>query len=195
MNQTDDSQCSNETMQQLLALAGSDPQQGVDAAERLLMDHPADARLHFLKGSLLIGLKRFIGAHEAMRRAVELAPDFALARFQLGFFELTSGEAATAIQTWQPLKALPQDHYLYLLVEGLEHLAADRFEACIASLRAGIAANRENAPLNGDMGLIIEKCAELMAGASGNSGDGGGDVSATSLLLGSSSAGLGRRGH
>lgn len=189
-----DLQCNDELMQQVLAMAGEDSQRGVDAIEALLNEYPEDPRLHFLKGSLLIGLKRFIGAHQAMQKAVEIAPGFDIARFQLGFFELTSGEADTAIATWQPLKNLPAVHYLHSFVDGLEHLAADRFELCIECLLAGIAANQENLPLNGDMELIIQKCAELVGGRpNGGVAEGSEEVSVTSLLLGESSLGNGRR--
>src|SRR6185369_9480952 len=148
---------------------------------------------HFLKGSLQIGLKRFVGAHHSLSAAVALAPEFHLARFQLGFFELTSGEAAAASDTWAPLFAvLEPDHWMRRFVEGLEHLAADRFADCIHCLRAGIAANQENAPLNADMALVIAKCEEQLG--TGPSESGGAntadadeispEISATSFLLG-----------
>ena len=120
--------CDDAVMTQLVAASAEDPENGVAAIETALATWPADYRLHFLRGSLLIGLKRFIGAHQAMSTAVALAPDFAIARFQLGFFELTSGEAAAASATWAPLKSsLPANHWMALFVEGLEHLIADRF--------------------------------------------------------------------
>ena len=84
-----------------------------------------------------------------------------LARFQLGFFELTSGEAVRALATWEPLDTLPEGHYLGHFVTGLRHLIADRFADAIAALEAGIAVNDENAPLNRDMQLIIDECAGL----------------------------------
>lgn len=174
-------------LQSLLAKAADDSTDGVLAIDRALNDHPIDPRLHFLKGSLLIGLKRFIEAHDALSRAIEIAPDFALARFQLGFFELTSGEAATALETWRPLHGLPGGTWLLRFVQGLEHLIADRFEACIAALQEGIAANTENLPLNNDMELIIQKCRALLAeehDAESPAVDA--EVSATSLLLRSS---------
>jgi predicted Zn-dependent protease len=82
-----------------------DMAQGANAAERieaLIVEFPDDARLHFLKGSSLIGEGRHIEGHQALTRAVALAPDFAIARFQLGLFQLTSGEADRALETWGP---------------------------------------------------------------------------------------------
>lgn len=176
--------CDDEKMQRILAEAAVDSGQGIAAIDGALADHPHDPRLHFLKGSLLIGLKRFVEAHDALSRAVEIAPDFALARFQLGFFELTSGEAGAAIETWRPLHELPSGHWMLSFVIGLESLIADRFEACIASLRQGIAANAENLPLNDDMRMIIEKCEELLAANAPERAEPmDGEISATSLLL------------
>lgn len=153
--------CSDEEMVQLLQAMQSDASDELMLAERLIDAYPEDARLHFLRGSLLAGSGRPIEAHASLSRAVALAPEFALARFQLGFFELTSGEAVRALATWEPLDTLPADHYLAHFVTGLRHLIADRFAETIAALEAGIAVNDENPPLNRDMQLIIDECAGL----------------------------------
>lgn len=191
MTADDPRQCDPVRMQDLLAAAGADPARGVAELDRALGEFPDDARLHFLKGSLLIGLGRHVGAHAALARAVELAPDFAIARFQLGFFELTSGELAAARATWTPLYGFPDDHYLRHFVAGLEALVADQFDECIARLRAGQQANSENPVLNRDMDLIIARCDELVRGMLA-ADDGCQDVSATSLLL-RSTGGTSRR--
>jgi tetratricopeptide (TPR) repeat protein len=180
-------QCDEDRLQAVLALAAQDTQLGIGEAERALADFPDDPRLHFLRGSLLIEQRRFVEAHAALSRAVALAPDFHLARFQLGFFELTSGEPDAARASWQPLRqALPPGHFLARFVAGLEALLADRFADCIAALREGISANAENPPLNRDMELIVEKCEELLRDRRADDGeDGPGAISAASLLLGS----------
>lgn len=181
-----DERCDDEAMAHVVAMIATDAAAGLAEVERALDDYPDDARLHFLKGSLLVGAKRFVGAHLAMSRAVKLAPDFDLARFQLGFFELTSGEAAAAVRTWAPLeRSLPAEHWMRLFVAGLRALAEDRFAACREALTAGIAANRENQPLNADMTLIVAEC-EKLEGVRGPEVDDARDdsVSATSLLLG-----------
>lgn len=172
--------CSDEEMSQLLAVMQSDAPDELMLAERLIDAYPEDPRLHFLRGSLLAGSGRPIEAHASLSRAVELAPDFVLARFQLGFFELTSGEAARALKTWQPLDSLPEDHYLAHFVAGLRHLVADHFAEAIAALKAGIAVNEENPPLNRDMQLIIDECAGLTSGPAAAPQD---EASATSFLL------------
>ena len=177
------SDCGDEDLNRLLAAAQAGTGDELALADELIEIHPDDARLHFLRGSLLAGSGRPIEAHAALSRAVALAPEFHLARFQLGFFELTSGEAARALATWEPLGSLPENEYLARFVTGLTHLIHDRFGEAIAALSEGIAANDENPPLNRDMGLIIAEC-EGLAGGDETGGRSGGDASATSFLLG-----------
>lgn len=153
-----------QAMQALLRVVGEDAVAGLAQVGALLADHPDDARLHFLRASLLVGT-RPIEAHAAFRRAVALAPDFALARFQLGFFELTSGEGARAIATWEPLLALPDGHYLRHFAVGLTHLIHDRFADAVAALREGMARNTETPPLSADMQLLIAECEAQAVGA------------------------------
>lgn len=172
--------CSDEEIQHLLAAMQSDSPDELGLAERLIEAYPDDARLHFLRGSLLAGMGRPIEAHASLSRAVALAPDFALARFQLGFFELTSGEAQRALVTWEPLGGLAEDHYLTVFVRGLRHLIRDEFADAIENLRRGISLNEENTPLNRDMQLIIDECGEL-AGKTAEAQ--AGEASATSFLL------------
>ena len=171
--------CSDAEMEKLMLALAEGADDAFAQLEALVSQHPTDARLHFLRGSLLIGAGRAIEAHAALREAVVLAPAYALARFQLGSFELTSGEPARARRTWEPLDAqLPPGHYLVLFANGLRDLIEDRFETAITHLEAGVAANAENLPLNGDMQLIIAECRKQLGTA--ETAD---EASATSLLL------------
>lgn len=156
-------QCDESQLQALLDLYKTEAPERIGATEALIGAFPEDARLHFMLGSTLIGEGRLIEGHAALARAVELAPDFAIARFQLGLFQLTSGEADNALGTWGRLDRLAEGHYLRRFVDGLRALIRDEFSQCIEHLRAGIALNTENAPLNTDMGLIIGKCEEIQA--------------------------------
>ncbi|WP_291198116.1 hypothetical protein [Hyphomonas sp.] len=154
--------CSDDDLKSLLGTLQSDEASALARASALIEGHPDDPRLHFLRGSMLIGAGRHIEAHGALSRAVQLAPDFAIARFQLGFFELTSGEPGRALQTWAPLEALPDTNYLKLFVTGLGFLIRDEFEPAISNLQEGMRANDENPALNRDMQLLIDRCAPLM---------------------------------
>jgi tetratricopeptide (TPR) repeat protein len=128
------------------------------ALDAPLSRYPQDARLHFLKGSLLAGEQDYAGARIAMRHAVDLAPDYAVARFQLGLLLLSSGEPHAAQETWGPLHgSLPPNHYLRIFVSGLTHLIRDEFDDTVRLLSDGISRNRENPAMNGDMQRIIDE--------------------------------------
>ena len=154
--------CPEDQLQAVIDGVRADEMADLEDLFELIELHPEDARLHFLKGSALISRGDLIGAHRSLSRAVELAPDFAIARFQLGFFQLTSGEANEALKTWAPLDALPGDHYLKAFAQGLRHLIRDAFSECVSCLQKGIELNNENLPLNKDMALIIEQCGPLL---------------------------------
>ena len=172
--------CLDEDLQALMVAMQSDEGSDLAQVDRLITDHPDDPRLHFLRGSILAAIGRPIEALPALRRAVELAPDFSIARFQLGFFQLTSGEAANALSTWGPLALLADNHYLRSFVAGLTHLIRDEFAEAQTHLRAGIEANLENPPLNRDMQLILDQIAVLLSKPAGSTDE---TASATSFLL------------
>ena len=142
-------------LEPVLGLMETDGEAALSGLEDLIRRHPGDARLHFLAGSTLAELERYAEAWTAMQRAVDLAPDFAVARFQLGFLALTSGDTSGAGSVWAPLFELPVEHPLRLFVEGLGAMAADRFEEAISLLEAGVEQNRDLPPLNRNMMILI----------------------------------------
>lgn len=170
----------------LVAALQSESGNDVAAIDTLLMAYPDDPRLHFMRGSVLAGQKEPIAAHAAMSRAVELAPDYAIARYQLGFFELTSGEAERALSTWGPLLMRESEDYLRVFVEGMTFMIRDEFGAAIERFEKGISLNRENEPLNGDIRVLMAEVRKLAERAR-TPGDE--ELSATSLLLGQFGAG------
>lgn len=174
---------SDAELETLIRMMQTDETAALARAAALIETYPDDARLHFVRASMLVGAKRNIEAHGAFSRAVALAPDFAIARFQLGFFELTSGEPAAALNTWAPLAKLPEGHYLRTFAEGLGFLIEDRFEEATARLREGMQANTENPPLNRDMQLLIDECAALIRPAESGQGKEADSESATSVML------------
>lgn len=180
--------CDDTKMSSLIqSINGQDNNDDIESINALLKNYPEDPRLHFLKGSCLAGHGQLIEAHASFSRAVDIAPDYSIARFQLGFFQLTSGESNNALKTWARLDTLPDDNYLKVFVIGLRHLIRDEFKDCIQNLQKGIALNAENPPLNNDMLLIINECNALL-----NNGSEGPEnafnkddvTSATSALLG-----------
>lgn len=171
-----------EELMAVLAAGGGDDD--VAAVERVLTRWPDDPRLLFMKGSLLASSGRAVEAHGTLKQAVTLDPEFAIARFQLGLFELTSGDAGAALSTLGPLFRLSQDHPLRRFVEGLTHMIRDEFDEAITQLERGVALNQENQPLNHDMMLLADQCRRLIGGKPPSDGASSPASSATSLILG-----------
>jgi predicted Zn-dependent protease len=118
----------------------------------------------FMLGSEYAQLGLMDEAKANMGRALARAPDYAIARFQLGMLHLTSGEVEHARAAWAGLDALPASHpqaYLAAFHRGMLHLMADDFDAAVAALKDGLAQNAENEPLNGDMRRVIDAIEHL----------------------------------
>ncbi len=160
----------------------------IAAIDALISTYPDDPRLHFMRGSVLAGQSKHIEAHEALSKAVEIAPEFAIARYQLGFFELTSGEADRALSTWGPLLKQAKDNYLRVFVEGMTFLIRDEFDDAITKFETGIALNQDNPPMNDDIRLLMRELRNKADGSgpdtSADAGSSDSELSATSLLLG-----------
>jgi Flp pilus assembly protein TadD len=149
--------CPEDALQRILGVYRGDQARASVEIDDLLEVYASDPRLLFLKGSLLAAREDYAGARSEMNKAVKVAPDYAVARFQLGFLELTSGEPRLALETWGPLQVLPAENYLRLFASGLTHLIRDEFDAAERLLEDGIARNNENEPMNNDMRLLIQE--------------------------------------
>ncbi len=175
--------CSDAALAEVVHMLQDDDEAGLAEITRLLSHHSTDARLHFLQGSVLAGLQRYAEGRIAMARAVTIAPDYELARFQLGFLELTSGLSADAAATWQPFSELPESSAFRLLAAGLNCLARDEFPECDRLLRMGMAANADHPLINGDMQLILDEIASQLVQPALDSDVGAQPASATHQLL------------
>lgn len=171
-------ECPADQLTQALEAIKHDDSRGLAILDDLLRTYDGDPRLHFLRGSLLASEQRYGEAHQAMRRAVEIAPGFAIARFQLGLLELTSGDAQTASTTWRPLLGLEPTNALRTFVVGLTHMARDEFQPAIEALREGIRQNHENPILNKDMLMVIDTIQSHLAKPAEEQ-----EISSTHLLL------------
>jgi Flp pilus assembly protein TadD len=160
MDQVMQQPCPDDMLVHVLALAETDEAAALARIATLAEEHPADPRLHFLGGSLLAALARYDEARLAMARSIEIAPDFAIARFQLGLLELSSGDAASADTTLQPLAELESEDALVLFARGLRHLARDDLAVATDLLRRGIACNRDHPLVSRDMELIVARIEE-----------------------------------
>ncbi|WP_005034726.1 tetratricopeptide repeat protein [Holophaga foetida] len=133
--------------------------------------HPEDPRLLLLLAGEYAQNREYDRAEGAYTAALLQAPDFAIARFQLGLLQFTSGRPSSALVTWVPLEILGRDHYLYLFKEGFAALAQDQFDEAIRCLEAGIRQNAENPPLNQDMQLMIQRIREARSETSSDGSD------------------------
>jgi tetratricopeptide (TPR) repeat protein len=149
--------CPDDTMASIIRQLQTDDAGGLATIASMQISYPLDPRLHFLRGSVLAGLQRYDEGRSAIARAIEIAPDYALARFQLGFLDLTSGRAVDAIGVWQPLFSLPEDEPLRIFAEGLTNLAGDNFAEAGRLLSKGIELNTENPLVSTDMQLILDE--------------------------------------
>src|SRR5688572_15609079 len=157
--------CPDQALAEVLSLAENDEPGALARIATLSEAHPRDARLHFLGGSLLAALARFDEARAAMTRSIEIAPDFAIARFQLGLLELSSGDGAAADATLQPLDEPGSEDALALFARGLRHLVRDDLAVAADLLRQGMKRNRDHPLVSRDMELIVAEIEQRAAGA------------------------------
>lgn len=122
---------------------------------------PASGLPHFLIGSEHASAGDMDAAEAAFARALLLAPDFALARYQLGLLQFTSKRASMALLTWQPLFALPPPDPLGHFVRGFEALARDDFSVALGHYREGLACNDINQALAADIQRVVEAVEHL----------------------------------
>lgn len=149
--------CPDNVLTPVLATLQDNDEIGLTGLAKLIDVHPFDPRLHFLQGSVLAGLQRYPEGRAAMQRAVEIAPEFGIARFQLGFLELTSGLASEAEATWAYFAGLADDQPFRVLSEGLNYMARDEFPEAVRLLRRGMALNTEHPLINNDMQLLLDE--------------------------------------
>ena len=131
------------------------PETAIEYLKRGIELNPKDGRLHYMLSAEHAQIGMYDQAIQGMELAVALDPTLHTAQFQLGLLHLTSGRTDQAYAAWAPLDDLGEDNFLYLFKSGLEHLARDEFEPCIAMLQKGISLNQTNTFLNTDMQRVI----------------------------------------
>ena len=87
----------------LAASQANDPQRALQLFAQASAARPASGVPHFLAGSEYAALGQMEQAEAELANAVLLAPAFHIARYQLGLLQFSSGRAATALVTWEPL--------------------------------------------------------------------------------------------
>jgi tetratricopeptide (TPR) repeat protein len=115
------------------------------------------AMAHFLLACEYAALEHTEAAEAAFAAAVLKAPGMAVARYQLGLLQFSTGRVAMALLTWEPLHALADDHPLQRFARGFAALADEALAEAIALFLEGIALNRDNEPLNGDIRKVLDQ--------------------------------------
>ena len=114
-----------------------------------------EAKVRFMLAAEHAEIGMYEQAIAGMREAIELQPTLWIAHFQIGLIYITIGQPEAAIEAWQGLASLAEDHPLYLFQAGLTAIIGNQTETGIALLEKGIAANLDNPPLNVDMQRVI----------------------------------------
>ena len=124
---------------------------------------PASGVPHFLIGSEHASAGRMDEAEAAFANAVLLAPEFALARYQLGLLHFSSQRAALALVTWQPLFELPDADPFGHFVRGFAALAQDAFAEALQHLQRGLACEAGNPAVAEDIRKVVVAVEALAA--------------------------------
>jgi tetratricopeptide (TPR) repeat protein len=100
-------------------------------------------------------------AEEGFLRTVELAPEFPMARFQLGQMFLVKGNATAAVETLAPLAQLPPGQALSNYAKGLMAAANEDVSDAIRHLQDGLSCPQEIPALASDMRRVLDNLLAL----------------------------------
>lgn len=137
----------------------------LDVYQQSAAEDPTWGIPHFLMGSHYAARGDIEKAELSLSNAVLLSPDFPMARYQLGTLQFSSGRAAAALVSWQPLLGLPGDSPLPHFVRAYAALAQDDFDSAVRHYEEGLEKNTDNAALTGDIRKILARIASLKAAA------------------------------
>lgn len=150
----------NELSSTLIDAALAASQRGDSARALALLDqasqiHPSSGIPHFLMAAEFASLGQVEQAELSFSNAVLLEPGMAIARYQLGLLQYSSGRPAAALVTWQPLldqgEASPFPHW----ARGFGALAQDQFEVARKHFETGVQLNKVNPPMSSDILKIL----------------------------------------
>jgi hypothetical protein len=144
---------------------------GVEELRSAVVNDPRNAELRYLLGAEMAQQQDYNGAVMEMSAAIALNPTLHTARLQLGLLHLTMARPDHTVVVLAPLEELPDSAALKYFKRGLEALIRDDFAGCTANLQKGIELNEENAPLNKDMAMLMDKVAALVASQPGTATD------------------------
>lgn len=127
----------------------------LELLERAAQEQPLSGAPHFLMGGELASLGEMDQAELCFSRALCLAPDLHVARYQLGLLQLSGGRPSLAVATWEPLLALDESSPLPHFVRGFLALAQDSFDHAQECFEAGMARNLDNPAMTEDIRKVL----------------------------------------
>lgn len=139
----------------MAASQANDGAQAIEWFQKASAAEPSAGLPQFLMGAEFAALGDMNAAEAAFANATLLAPGFPMARYQLGLLQFSSGRAAIALLTWQPLLDLPETDPLPHFVRGFAALAQDNFDEALQHYRQGLPLNTTNSALSGDIEKVI----------------------------------------
>lgn len=140
------------------ALEAMQSERSADAVSllKLLLERaPQHPYGHYLLAAEHMQLGLTDRAEEGFLRAVALAPDFPIARFQLGQLYLVKGDSASMRATLGPLADLPLNIAIASFAKGLMALGDGDAASAVEALTAGLACDQEIPALAGDMRRLL----------------------------------------
>lgn len=116
---------------------------------------PAWAIPHFLLGSEYAAQGEMEKAEAAFANAVLLDPQLHIARYQLGLLQFSSGRAAAALVTWQPITELQGEQGMADFVRGFAAMAQENLDEARSHFASGLAAPDVNPAVASDIHKVI----------------------------------------
>ena len=141
--------------QGMAASQANDAEQAITCFQKASDALPEAGLPQFLLGAEFAALGDMNRAETAFANATRLMPAFPMARYQLGLLQFSSGRAAIALLTWQPLLELPETDALPHFVAGFTALAQDRPAEALTHFDRGLPLNRDNEALSGDIVKVM----------------------------------------
>ena len=123
---------------------------------RSLEDFPESAHLHFMNGALHAQIEDYQTALINYQTALNLAPDYHIARFQLGLLLATLEQKTECMAIMRPLSQL-NDHYLGQFAVAIMALLENALPQAIAALNEGLRINHEIPSLSNDMRALLQR--------------------------------------
>jgi tetratricopeptide (TPR) repeat protein len=153
-------ECGNDTMSLVMKAIEGPAEDALALLNQSLANWPFDYRLWFLRGAALASQQRHDEARLDFLRVHELAPEFHMATFMLGFLDFINARGTAAEATWAVLDQIAEDQPLRVLKDGLLSLSRGDLEVSLRQLDRGLALNQQYPLINSYIQAVIMRITE-----------------------------------